>query len=223
MVVGNGSILTTLNQIPKMVFFYSCVVQKFYTRDLCPSTLTLYRDADDMIIEDVYGNLNGYQSQCTSISGELMTFCVGGPRYFQNNTLLENSPLWTCLNPANDIHDTDIFRDTKYTYGSPLFRQHYEHPTNPSLNGVDDDEAWCDIDNRENYCFQDANDFGYVATQLSHLPRLMDYDFGNVLTYRSVSDNEEGARLYDLCRPSLSNTSVMKKLFHETSELPFNL
>ena len=175
------------------------------------------------IIEDAYGNLNGYQSQCTSISGELMTFCIGGLRYFQNNTLLENSPLWTCLNPANDIHDTDIFRDTKYTYGSPLFRQHYKYPTDPSLNGVDDDEAWWDIDNRENDCFQDANDFGYVATQLSHSPRLIGYDFGNVLTYRSVSDNEEGARLYDLHRSSLSNTSVMKKLFHETSELPFNL
>ena len=65
-------------------FFDSCVVQKFYTRDPCPSTLTLYRNADDMIIEDVYVNLNGYQSQCASISGELMTFCVGGPRYFQN-------------------------------------------------------------------------------------------------------------------------------------------
>ena len=135
-------------------FFDSCVVQKFYTRDLCPSMLTLYRNDDNTIMEDVYGNLNGYESQCASVSGELMTFCIGGPRYFQNNTLLENSPLWTCLNPANDIHDTDIFRDTKYTYGSPLFRQHYEYPTNPSLNGVDNDEAWWDIDNRENDCFR---------------------------------------------------------------------
>ena len=108
-------------------------------------------------------------------------------------------------------------------YGSPLFRQHYEYPTNPSLNGFDNDEAWWDIDNRENDCFQDANDFGYAATQLSHLPRLTGYDFGNVLTYRSISDNEEGARLYDLRRSSLSNARVMEKLFYETSELPFNL
>ena len=60
----------------------------------------MYRNAEDnAIVEDVYGDLNEYRTQCASISGELMTFCVGGPRYFQNNGLLENSPLWTVLNP----------------------------------------------------------------------------------------------------------------------------
>ena len=152
-----------------------------------------------------------------------MTFCVGGPRYFQNNGLSENSLLWTVLNPANDIHNTDIFRDTKFTYGSPLFRQHYEHPTNPSLSNVDEEVAWWDINSREDDCFKDANDDGYVATQLSHLPRLIGYDFGNVIMYRALRGNKEGARLYDLKQSNLSGVNVIRKLINETSELPFNL
>ena len=208
-----------------MFFFYSCVVQRFFfIADPSPSTLTVYRNAEDnAIVEDVYGDLNGYQTQCASISGELMTFCVGGPRYFQNNGLLENSPLWTVLNPANDIHNTDIFRDTKYTYGSPLFRQHYERPTNPSLSNVDEEVAWWDINSREDDCVKDANDYGYVATQLSHLPRLIGYDFGNVIMYRALKGNKEGERLYDLKRSNLSGVNVIRKLINETSELPFNL
>ena len=205
-------------------FFILASFSVFFIADPSPSTLTVYRNAEDNAnVEDVYGDLNGYRTKCASISGELMTFFVGGPRYFQNNGLLENSPLWTVLNPTNDIHNTDIFRDTKYTYGSPLFRQHYEHPSNPSLSNVDEEVAWWDINSREDDCFKDANDYGYVATQLSHLPRLIGYDFGNVIMYRALRGNEEGARFYDLKRSNLSGVNVIRKLINETSELPFNL
>ena len=40
------------------------------------------------------------------ISGELMTFYVGGPRYFENNVCLENSFHYALddRNQARDIH-----------------------------------------------------------------------------------------------------------------------
>ena len=56
------------------------------------------------IRKDVYENPNGYQTHCMDISGELMTFCVGGPRYFENNLPLENSPLWVGQNLVSYIH-----------------------------------------------------------------------------------------------------------------------
>ena len=77
-----------------------------------------------------------------------MTFCVGGPRYFENNLPLENSPLWTGRNLATSTYHQDVFRDCKYMYGSPLFRQHYEFPMNPSLRSpvIEDVGNWWDIE-----------------------------------------------------------------------------
>ena len=140
-----------------------------------------------MAIGDVYSNANSFESQCASISGELHTFCIGGPQYFQNNTLLENSPSWGLINPANDIHNICIFRDTKHVYGSPLFRHHYEYPTNPSLMHHVDQVAWWDINHREDDCFLDSAKYGYVASQLTHIPQLIGYDYGNVLTIANIS------------------------------------
>ena len=73
-----------------------------------------------------------------------MTFSVGGPRHFENNLPLENSPLWEGKKLARYIHHRDMFRDCKYVYGSLLFRYHYEFPTNPSLKGgvVNNPDNW---------------------------------------------------------------------------------
>ena len=79
----------------KWGFFDKCVTQKFFDEDPGKGSLTLYRDKNNHVIEDIYGNSNSYQCHCMDITGELMTFCVGGPRYFENNLPLENSPLWT--------------------------------------------------------------------------------------------------------------------------------
>ena len=114
-------------------FFDSCVIQQFFPVDPSPQSSTVYADNQGMAIGDVYSNANSFESQCASISGELHTFCIGGPWYFQNNTLLENSSSLGLINPAKDIHNVCIFRDTKHVYGSPLFRHHYEYPMNPSL------------------------------------------------------------------------------------------
>ena len=110
-------------------------------------------------------------------------FCIGGPQYFQNNTLLESSPSWGLINPAKDIHNVCVFRDTKHVYGSPLFRHHYECPTNQSLMHHVEQDAWWDINHREDDCFLDSDKYGYVASQLTHIPQLIGYDYGNVLTY----------------------------------------
>ena len=63
-------------------------------------------------------------------SGELMTFSVGCPRFFENNTIVECFNEWA-LGTARDEYEVDIYRDCERVYGSPLFRSHYERPTNP--------------------------------------------------------------------------------------------
>ena len=86
------------------------------------------------------------------------------------------------INLAKDIHNICIFRDTKHVYGSPLFRHHYECPTNPSLMHHVEQDAWWDINHREDDCFLDSDKYGYIASQLTHIPQLIGYDYGNVLT-----------------------------------------
>ena len=123
-------------------------------------------------------------------SKELMTFAAAGPRFFENNTSIENSSLWTSRNLAKNIHCVDTFRDCKYVYGSLLFRYSYEFQTNQTMKGdiVNDPENWWEIIDRHEDIFEDASDFGYVATQLSHLPHCIGYDCGNLMSYLPVYD-----------------------------------
>ena len=101
-------------------------------------------------IPDAYMNTNSYQSHCMDLSKELMTFAIGGPRFFENNTLLENSPLWLGKNLAYDVLHIDTFRDCKFVYGAPLFCNHYEFPTNLSLKGevINDPDGWWENEDR---------------------------------------------------------------------------
>ena len=190
--------------------------------DPSPQTLVVYTDNQGVAIEDVYSNANSFESQCASISGELHTFCIGGPWYFQNNTLLENSPSWGLINPAKDIHNICIFRDTKHVYGSPLFRHHYECPTNPSLMHHVDQDAWWDINHREDDCFLDSDKYGYVASQLIHISQLIGYDYGNVLTYSEHIDNQPN-NLEARIKTTLHGPNLMRALRKEVPVLPFNL
>ena len=159
------------------------------------------------------------------ISGELMTFCVGRPRYFENNLLLENSPLWTGRNLAHDIYHLDIFRDCKYMYRSPLFRVHYEFPTNPSVKGspVNDPMLnWWDIENRDEDISEDADDYGYVATQLMHLPKCIGYDLGNVLSYLPIYDLQVSKEsIHQQKHIELTPGSVTLNFLCQSRMLPF--
>ena len=171
-----------------------------------------HRNEQNQVIDDVYGDPNSYQANCMDISGELMTFCVGGPRYFENNVCLENSFHHTDRNQARDIHQC-VFRDCKFVYGSPLFRQHYEFPTNPSLKESNEHEPWWDIEDRESDLFEDADEYGYVATQLIHLLRFAGYDAGNMLSY-SGSFNAH-------LREELTASKTLLDFLRQTRTLPF--
>ena len=129
----------------RLSFFNECVTQRFFSVDPFKNSTTVHNDpTNNTPILDAYSNLNSYQSHCMDLSKELMTLAVGGPRFFENNTLFENSSLWADRNLAKNIHCMDTFRDCKYVYGSPLFRYSYEFPTNPAMKGnvVNDPENW---------------------------------------------------------------------------------
>ena len=113
-----------------------------------------------------------------ALSEELVTFSVGGPRFFENYTVVESFDEWGQENLANSEHLIEI-------YCSPLFRTHYDHPTNPRILGENElvNGDWWKGCTRHSDPFQDANHYGYVSTQLSHLPTKMGYDPGNLLTY----------------------------------------
>ena len=159
-----------------------------------------------------------------NISGELTMFCMGGPRFFENNVALENSPLWSKRNLTFDVHHRHVFRDCKYVHGSPLFRLHYEFPTNPSFKGhvVNDPDNWWAIQNRDEDLFEDLDDFGYIATQLTHLPKCIGYDWGNVLSYLPIYDlNISNEANYHQKRMGLTSRSVHANLLRQVKTLPF--
>ena len=207
----------------RISFFNECLTQRFFSIDLCQNSTTVHIDpTNNMPIQDTYSNPNSYQSHCMDLSKELMTFAVGGPRFFQNNTLLENSSLWVGRNLAKNIHCMDTFRDCKYVYGSPLFRHLYEFSTNPAMKGdvVNDPENWWEIVDRHKDIFEDANDFGYVATQLSHLPHCIGYDCGNLMSFLPVYD----VNLNMKCNIKLrqNSRSVHLNFFQEARNKFFN-
>ena len=129
----------------RLSFFDKSVTQRFFSVDLCKNSTTVHiSPTDGTPVPDAYSNLNSYQSHCIDLSKELMTFAVGGPRFFENNTLIENSLLWVGRNLAKNVYHVDSFRDCKYVYGFPLFRHLYEFPFNPAMKGdiVNDSENW---------------------------------------------------------------------------------
>ena len=170
-------------------FFYSCVTEKLHVNDPCPSSTRTYFDGHDEI-GDVYSNANSYQSHMMDISKELMTFSIGGPRFFENNTLLENSLDCAEANLANCTQHADTFRDCKYVLGSPMVRMHYEYPTNPSLKGgvMNEPAMWWEVDNRQEDIFENTNDYIYVSTRLTHLTKCGGYDCGELLSYLPMYD-----------------------------------
>ena len=54
------------------------------------------------------------------LSGELMIFSVGGPRYFENNTIVECFDHWCGENAANSLHFIEVYQDCAKLYGSPF-------------------------------------------------------------------------------------------------------
>ena len=107
-------------------------------------------------------------------------------------------------------------------YGSPLFRHHYECPTNLSLMHHVDRDAWWDINNREDDCFLDSDKYGYVASQLTLIPQLIGYDYGNMLMYSEHIDNRSN-NLEARIKTTLHGPNLMRTLRKEVPVLLFNL
>ena len=148
----------------KTGFFDEFVIQKIYGKN--PDD-----GSDRFVLNDLdepYGNIHSYVGCMMQSSGELVTFSVGGPRFFDNNTIVKCFNEWA-LGTARDEYEVDIYRDCERVYGSPLFRSHYERPTNP--RGLEeallnDWHSNIHDDDRHSDPFQDANEYCYVATQL---------------------------------------------------------
>ena len=174
----------------KSSFFDECVIQHFYSTTLNPSNLRLqsptFRDIYDLADEEL--NPVNYQHSQMNMSRELTTFAVGGPRFSCNSA----STADTTNNGL--VIGCGIVRDCRHVALEPLFRYHYELSTNPSAKYIDQHMAWLvQIRNqvlRREDPFQDADEYGYVATQLTHVPKLVAFDPGNMLTF-----GEDPARL----------------------------
>ena len=166
----------------KSSFFDECIVQHFHSMTVNAANLRL----PSMTFRDIYDLTNDewnpvtYQHSQMNMSGELMTFAVGGPRFSRNGVL-------TADNTTNNGLVIGVVRDCRHVALAPLFRYHYELPTNPSAKYINQHMAWLvqmrnQVLRREDP-FQDADEYGYIATQLTHLPRLVAFDAGNMLTF----------------------------------------
>ena len=154
-----------------------------------------------------------------SASGKLMTFLVGGPRCFENNTVMEIFNKWNSVNLSNVHHEhlIEVYRDCPRVYGSPLFRMHYEYLTNLQMRPDVMEREWWFRDHQSDP-FQDADNNGYVATQLSHLPKMTGYDPGNLLFYLSLY-NVNGQEICSKSR--ITSRNVHECFFYETKHKQF--
>ena len=167
----------------KSSFFDECIVQHFHHSTTVnaanlrlPSAME-FRDIYDLTNDE--WNPVTYQHSQMNMSGELMTFAVGGPRFSRNGVLTADA--------TNNGLVIGIIWDCRHVALAPLFQYHYELPTNPSAKYIDQHMAWLvQMRNqvlRQEDPFQDPDEYGYVATQLTHLPRLVAFDAGNMLTF----------------------------------------
>ena len=165
----------------KSSFFDECIVQHFHSMTVNAANLRL----PSVTFRDIYDLTNNewnpvtYQHSQMNMSGELMTFAVGGPRFSRNGVLTADT--------TNNGVVIGVVRDCRHVALAPLFRYHYKLPTNPSAKYIDQHMAWLvQMRNqvlRQEDPFQDADEYGYIAMQLTHLPRLVAFDAGNMLTF----------------------------------------
>ena len=118
----------------------------------------------------------------------------------------------------------DSFRDCKFMYGSPLFRLYYEFPMNLSLKGtvvLDPDGRW-ENEDRCDDLFKDPDEYGYISTQLTHLPRCIGYDCGNLLSYLPIYDLQLSDKQIYLQKKFESTPCVVHaNFFQQMRNVPF--
>ena len=184
----------------KDCFFDECIVQPFHSFTVYPTRLFGFGHDFNDVYEVAHDT---YQQLQMDVSNELRTFAVGAPRFSSNGTF------------TNFDRGESVMRDCRHVTLSPLFRYHYELPTNPNAEWIDRDVVNQLVDiwrpNRKLDVFQDPNEYGYVASQLTHLPRMLGYEFGNILSY-----DRDGCRLEDA-----SEATYVRSLMQEVY-VPFN-
>ena len=152
-------------------FFNECLIQKF-------------EDTDHINYETSDYLRDTYDIKLMRMSGECVSFCVGGPRFFGNATIVETFEHWSGWNRSTKPKDDAIYKDCKYVGGSSSYRAQpylHLHPTNTRLLDSGPLQPHQDEDDS---LFKDPVMWGYVASQLSHLPRNICYEPGNILSHR---------------------------------------
>ena len=195
----------------KIGFFDECITQTFHEGN--PDSGLFF----DLELQDIYDEPNSYENSMMSASGELMTISVGGPRFFESNTVMGIFDEWNGVDLANYEHLIEVYRNCPRVYGSPLFHMHYEYPTNPRMHPDAMEVEWW-FRNHQSDPFQDADNNGYVATQLSHLPKMMGYDPGNLLSYLPLY-NVNGQEICS--KSSITSQNVHERFFYETKHKQF--
>ena len=74
---------------------------------------------------------------------------------------------------------------------------------------------WRYVDDQYLDISQDANFYGYVATQLTHLPRLLGYDPCKLLSYIPLYGSKS------LTKELITSHRIYKSFFHETQNRTF--
>ena len=163
-----------------MGFFYECVTQKFYECNLDKNLFVEDDDVEEDEMLEPFDVSGSYMGRMMELSGELMSFLIGGPRLFENNVIVETFEEWTQSNYASN-YSIEVHRDCHQVYGVPLFHSQYESPTNLCFFNRQQDDQLEEM-------FQDPNKYGYVATQMTHLPQIPSYDPGNIMSYVPLYD-----------------------------------
>ena len=185
-------------------FFDNCVVQKF---EAVSEIHSHYHTTD--YIHDTY-EYKMMQHSC-----ECMSFCVGGPRYFEAPTIVETVDQWSSWNRSKDFLPTNnSYRDCGYVAKSPLYRNQYIHPTNPGMVAFNNNFDW--HNNRDDQLdpFKDPDNYGYVASQLNHLPKAMGYDPGNMLSHIPIPVYSTTSSI----RNSITSRQIHSTFFKEVKE-----
>ena len=100
-----------------------------------------------------------------------MSLCVGGPRYAEAPTVVETFDQWSSWNCSKYfLLKNNSHGDCGYVAKSPLYRNQYIHFTNPRMVAFNNNFDWCNNKNDQLDPFKDADNYGNVASQLSHIP-----------------------------------------------------
>ena len=179
-------------------FFDNSVVQKFEA----VSELHSHYHTTDYIRDT-------YEYEMMQFSGECMSFCVGGPRYIEAPTIVETFDQSSSWNRSKDfLPMNNSYKDCGYVAKSPLYRNH------PKMVAFNNNFDWRNNKDDQLDPFKDVDNYGYMASQLSHLPKAMGYDPGNMLSHIPIPAYSTTSFI----RNSITSRQIHSTFFKEVKE-----